>query len=119
MMMALLVVHVVICLALVGLVLIQQGQGADAGAAFGSGSSQTVFGSRGAGSFLTRLTGGLATALFLTSLVLAYLGAHASGPASVTDKLAPAPMSQPAVPATPAPAGEGTVPAPVPQAPAK
>jgi preprotein translocase subunit SecG len=119
MMMALLVVHVVICLALVGLVLIQQGQGADAGAAFGSGSSQTVFGSRGAGSFLTRLTGGLATALFLTSLVLAYLGAHASGPASVTDKLAPAPMSQPAVPATPAPAGEGPVPAPVPQAPAK
>ena len=46
-----------ICLALVGLVLIQQGQGAEAGAAFGSGSSQTVFGSRGAGSFLTRLTG--------------------------------------------------------------
>ncbi|WP_448508950.1 preprotein translocase subunit SecG [Immundisolibacter sp.] len=119
MMMVLLVVHVAICMVLVGLVLIQQGQGADAGAAFGSGSSQTVFGSRGAGSFLTRLTGGLATALFLTSLVLTYLGAHASGPASVTDKLAPAPMSQPAVPATPAPAGEGPVPAPVPQAPAE
>lgn len=112
MMIVLLVVHVVICLALVGLVLIQQGQGADAGAAFGSGSSQTVFGSRGAGSFLTRLTGGLATALFLTSLVLAYLGAHASGPVSVTDKLAPAPVSQPTMPAAPAPAGEGTVPAP-------
>ena len=119
MMMVLLVVHVVICLALVGLVLIQQGQGADAGAAFGSGSSQTVFGSRGAGSFLTRLTGWLATALFLTSLVLAYLGAHASGPASVTDKLAPAPVSQPAVPAAPAPAGEGTAPAQAPATPAK
>ncbi len=119
MMMVLLVVHVVICLALVGLVLIQQGQGADAGAAFGSGASQTVFGSRGAGSFLTRLTGGLATALFLTSLVLAYLGAHASGPASVTDKLAPAPASQPAVPAAPAPAGGDTAPAPAPATPGK
>lgn len=119
MMIVLLVVHVVICLALVGLVLIQQGQGADAGAAFGSGSSQTVFGSRGAGSFLTRLTGGLATALFLTSLVLAYLGAHASGPVSVTDKLAPAPVSQPAVPATPAPASGGTAPAQAPSTPAK
>ena len=95
MMMVLLVVHVVICLALVGLVLIQQGQGADAGAAFGSGSSGTVFGARGAASFLTRLTAGLATALFLTSLVLAYLGAHAGGPASITDKLPPAPASQP------------------------
>ncbi|ANX03316.1 preprotein translocase subunit SecG [Immundisolibacter cernigliae] len=119
MMIVLLVVHVVICLALVGLVLIQQGQGADAGAAFGSGSSQTVFGSRGAGSFLTRLTGGLATALFLTSLVLAYLGAHASGPVSVTDKLAPAPVSQPAVPAAPAPASGGTAPAQAPSTPAK
>lgn len=117
MMMVLLVVHVVICLALVGLVLIQQGQGADAGAAFGSGASQTVFGSRGAGSFLTRLTGGLATALFLTSLVLAYLGAHAGSPASVTDKLAPAPVSQPAAPVAPAPASGSTAPAPA--APAK
>ena len=103
MMMVLLVVHVVICLALVGLVLIQQGQGADAGAAFGSGSSGTVFGARGAASFLTRLTAGLATALFLTSLVLAYLGAHAGGPASITDKLPLAPASQP-TPASEAPA---------------
>lgn len=114
MMMLLLVVHVLICLALVGLVLIQQGQGADAGAAFGSGSSSTVFGSRGAGSFLTRLTGGLATALFLTSLVLAYLGSHAGGPGSVTDKLAPPPATQPA-PLAPAPTGEAPA---SPQAPA-
>jgi len=105
MMMVLLVLHVLICLALVGLVLIQQGQGADAGAAFGSGASSTVFGARGAGSFLTRLTGGLATALFLTSLILAYLGSHTGGPTSVTDKLAPAPATQPA-PAAPSPTGE-------------
>ena len=110
MMMVLLVLHVLICLALVGLVLIQQGQGADAGAAFGSGSSGTVFGARGAGSFLTRMTAGLATALFLTSLVLAYLGAHASGPASVTDKLPPppAPASEAPAPASEAPASSQT-----------
>ena len=113
MMMVLLVVHVLICLALVGLVLIQQGQGADAGAAFGSGSSATVFGSRGAGSFLTRLTGGLATALFLTSLVLAYLGAHAGGPTSVTDKISAPPATQSA-PVAPAPASEAPAPSQAP-----
>ncbi|MBL1432581.1 MAG: preprotein translocase subunit SecG, partial [Gammaproteobacteria bacterium] len=57
----LLLIHVVIAVALVGLVLLQHGKGADAGAAFGSGASQTVFGSQGSGSFLTRATGILAT----------------------------------------------------------
>lgn len=104
-MLILLVFHVIVCLVLVGLVLIQQGQGADAGAAFGSGASSTVFGSRGAGSFLTRLTAILATVLFINSLVLAYLGSQTGQPASVTDKLAPAPVNQPAVPA---PAGADT-----------
>ena len=58
------VVHVVIAVALVGLVLIQQGKGADAGAAFGGGASQTVFGSQGSGSFLTRMTTLLAVVFF-------------------------------------------------------
>ena len=65
------VVHVVIAVALVGLVLIQQGKGADAGAAFGGGASQTVFGSQGSGSFLTRLTTILAIVFFVTSFSLA------------------------------------------------
>ncbi|MBZ2169012.1 preprotein translocase subunit SecG [Marinobacter sp. F4216] len=65
------VVHVVIAIALVGLVLIQQGKGADAGAAFGGGASQTVFGSQGSGSFLTRLTTMLAIVFFVTSFSLA------------------------------------------------
>lgn len=65
------VVHVVIAVALVGLVLIQQGKGADAGAAFGGGASQTVFGSQGSGSFLTRLTTLLAVVFFVTSFSLA------------------------------------------------
>ena len=65
------VVHVVIAVALVGLVLIQQGKGADAGAAFGGGASQTVFGSQGTGSFLTRATTLLAIVFFVTSFSLA------------------------------------------------
>ncbi|MBQ0746794.1 MAG: preprotein translocase subunit SecG [Marinobacter sp.] len=65
------VVHVVIAVALVGLVLILQGKGADAGAAFGGGASQTVFGSQGSGSFLTRMTTLLAIVFFVTSFSLA------------------------------------------------
>jgi len=65
-------VHVIIAVLLIGLILVQHGKGADAGAAFGSGASSTVFGSQGSASFLTRLTAGLATAFFITTLVLAY-----------------------------------------------
>jgi preprotein translocase subunit SecG len=68
----LVVVHVLLAVGLIGLVLIQHGKGADAGAAFGSGASATVFGSQGSASFLSRATGGLATLFFLTSLSLAY-----------------------------------------------
>ena len=65
------VVHVIVAVAIVGLVLLQQGKGADAGAAFGSGASQTVFGSAGTGNFLTRSTSVAATIFFITSLTLA------------------------------------------------
>lgn len=65
--------HVFVAVLLVGLVLVQQGKGATAGAAFGSGASQTVFGSRGSGSFLFRITMGLAAVFFITSLTLNYL----------------------------------------------
>lgn len=68
-----LVVHILISIALIGLVLIQRGKGADMGAAFGSGASGTVFGSQGSGNFITRSTAILATGFFITSLVLAYL----------------------------------------------
>jgi len=64
------VLHVLTCVALVILVLMQQGKGADIGAAFGSGASNTVFGSPGASSFLFKLTAGLATIFFITSLAL-------------------------------------------------
>ena len=64
--------HVLIALAITGLILIQHGKGADMGAGFGSGASSTVFGSGGAGNFLTRLTTGIAISFFLTSFALAY-----------------------------------------------
>ncbi len=120
----LVVVQVLVAVGLIGLVLIQHGKGADAGAAFGSGSSGTVFGARGAANFLSRLTAGLAVVFFLSSLALAYwVGGRGSAPSSVVDSMpapaaaAPAapvvPESQPAAPAqTPeaAPAEQPKVP---------
>lgn len=74
---AILMIHVAIAIALVVLVLLQQGKGAEAGAAFGGGASQTVFGSRGSGNFLAKLTGVLAAVFFATSLALAYFASNA------------------------------------------
>ncbi|HYE37168.1 preprotein translocase subunit SecG [Methylocaldum sp.] len=70
---ALTIIHVVVALAVIGLVLLQQGRGADAGAGFGGGASNSLFGARGAASFLSRSTAVLATLFFVTSLSLAYL----------------------------------------------
>lgn len=72
----LLVVYVLLAFALIGLILIQHGKGADAGAAFGSGASGTVFGSAGSGSFLTKLTTWLAVVFFALCIGLAYLSAN-------------------------------------------
>ncbi|MCT7358027.1 MAG: preprotein translocase subunit SecG [Thalassobium sp.] len=65
-----LIVHIVLALGIIGFVMLQQGKGADAGASFGSGASQTVFGSSGSGNFLSRTTAILATLFFVTSLGL-------------------------------------------------
>ncbi len=73
------VVHVIVAVAIVGLVLLQQGKGADAGASFGSGSSQTVFGSSGSGNFLVRATTIGATLFFVTSLTLAVFAKDQAG----------------------------------------
>ncbi len=79
------VVHVLLTISLIGLVLIQRGKGADMGAAFGSGASNTMFGSQGAASFLTRTTGVIATLFFVTSLSLAYMGGQRTERVSVTE----------------------------------
>ncbi len=84
-----LIVHVLAAVGLVGLILIQQGKGADMGAAFGSGASSTVFGSQGSGSFITRSTAILATVFFLTSLTLAYFSGQGVSRKSVTEVVAP------------------------------
>ncbi|MEK6771872.1 MAG: preprotein translocase subunit SecG [Pseudomonadota bacterium] len=90
-----LVIDILAGVGVIGLVLLQQGKGADMGAAFGSGASASLFGSRGAANFLTRTTAVLATIFFLCNLALAYLATHGTGPKSVLDK---APITQPARP---------------------
>ena len=96
------IVHVIVAIAIVGLVLLQQGKGADAGAAFGSGSSNTVFGSAGSGNFLTRSTSIAATIFFITSLSLAIFARQNTGVGAVEGMpiVNPALLEQPAVPAT-------------------
>src|SRR6266498_1126605 len=123
-------VHVLVAAALVGLVLLQHGKGADMGAAFGSGSSGSLFGAAGSANFLSRTTAVLATVFFLSSLGLTYFGATRSGPIDVmkqgVTETAPAPAAkegkapdvpQGAAPATPAaPAKEtGSKPSDVPK----
>ena len=110
----LIVVHVVVCVALIMIVLLQTGKGADMGAAFGGGASQTLFGSTGASTFLSKATTVAAIVFMLTSLALAYVSSHRTADSIM--KQSPAPVEQPA-PAAPG----GTAPqessAPAPSAP--
>jgi preprotein translocase subunit SecG len=78
-----LLIHVAAAVAIIVLVLLQHGKGADMGASFGSGSAGSVFGSAGSANFLSRSTAGAAAVFFTTSLVLTYLAAHRSGPSGV------------------------------------
>ncbi len=109
--------HVMACLVLIVVVLLQRGKGADMGAVFGSGSSSTVFGSRGAGNFLTRLTTGSAIVFMVTSLVLSSFGASRQA-GSLFDESAnePAPAAESSPFAAPeqdgAPAQSGALSAP-------
>ena len=89
----LLVVHVMVAVSIVALGLMQQGKGADMGAAFGGGS-QTLFGARGSANFLSRITGLLAAVFFVTSLTLAYMYGQATQPQSVTDQVITTPAQE-------------------------
>ncbi len=120
------ILHISACIGLIAIVLLQHGKGADIGAAFGGGASNTVFGGRGAGNFLTKLTTGSVIVFMTTSLVLSYFG----GGASVSDELRDAstfeatlefepepPVSQfpeaaPIAPSSDAPQGFEAIPAP-------
>ena len=90
-----LIIHVIVAIAIVGLVLLQQGRGADAGAGLSGGGSNSVFGARGAASFLSRTTAILATTFFLTSLTLAYLAGNVD---NKSDDIMDTPVTTPAAP---------------------
>ena len=83
------VLQVLVAVALIGFILIQQGKGADAGAAFGSGSSGTVFGSQGSGGFMVKITSILATIFLANSLLLGYLASQSiqTAPESLMDRV--------------------------------
>ena len=91
--------HIMACLALVAIVLLQHGKGADIGAAFGSGASNTVFGARGAGNFLTKLTTGCVVLFMFTSIALGYF----SSPRGVTEIIGDQPIPEAAVAPEPVP----------------
>ena len=98
------VVHVLSAISVVVLVLIQHGKGADMGAAFGSGSSGSLFGASGSANFLSRMTGALAAVFFITSLGLTYLSSHKTECGGVMDKAIPVQSSKPSEPVPAAPA---------------
>jgi len=92
----LMTIHVLVALLLIGVVLIQRGQGADMGVSFGGGGAQTLFGSRGSGSFLGKLTGALAATFMLTSLTLAFFSQQHTGSVVERAVAEQAPLTQPA-----------------------
>ena len=83
----LLIIQILICIALVTIVLLQQGRGADAGASFGGGSSGSLFGARGPASFLSKVTAGLAALFFANSLALAYIAGQSIERRSVVERV--------------------------------
>ena len=92
--------HVMIGLAVIGLVLIQHGKGADMGAAFGGGASGSLFGASGSANFMSRTTGVLAAIFFLTSLSLSYMATNRTkAPVSVMDSVKT--QTEPAAPSAP------------------
>ncbi len=122
----LMIIHILSATCIIGLVLVQRGKGADAGAGFGAGASGTVFGARGATTALSRATAILATVFMVTSLTLAYMGTRSAAPAqSVLEQLAgedakevptvpPALAPAPQVPVVPVAPAQAPVPTPAP-----
>ena len=110
----LIVIHVIVALAIIGLVLLQHGKGADMGSGFGGGASGSLFGATGSANFLSRTTAVLATIFFLSSLALAYIATNKprEGGGTIMDRRTseqpaqPAPQPAPAQPSGSAPAGQ-------------
>jgi preprotein translocase subunit SecG len=99
-------IHVIVCVALIMIVLLQTGKGADMGAAFGGGSSQSLFGSTGASTFLSKATTVAAIVFMITSLALAYMSSNRTGKSIMTNTAAP--VSAPATSETKTDAAQNT-----------
>ena len=121
MVIAVTILHIIVCIGLILVVLLQTGKGAEIGAVFGGGSSSTIFGSSGAGNFLTKLTTGMAIIFMMTSLTLGYFAGRRPS-ATIFDNRSPAAQPdasmQPAAPSkeepgsTKSPGASGTSAAP-------
>jgi preprotein translocase subunit SecG len=121
MVIALTVLHVMMCFSIIGIVLLQAGKGADIGSAFGGAGSQAVFGSMGTPTLLGKITTGVALLFAITSFTLALLGGERASsvvrePAPVTAPAAPAP-STPSAPSAPSATPPQSAPNPVPTPP--
>ena len=101
----LVVFHLFLAMGLIGLVLMQHGKGADAGAAFGAGASGSVFGASGAANFLSRATAVIATLFFVTSLTLAWYAMQVTDQPGLMEEEASLPVAPPAL-AVPIPTGQ-------------
>jgi len=130
----LVILHIIVSIALIAIVLLQSGKGAEMGASFGAGGSQSVFGAGGGSTFMSKMTTGAAIIFMLTSLTLAYLSGKSGSSSIMSSKAAtkaapqkqatppqlPAPGQPATAPAAPAqPAQQKAVPAPAPEAPKK
>ena len=104
----LVIIHVLVCVALIMIVLLQTGKGADMGAAFGGGGSQTLFGSTGASTFLSKLTAAAAIIFMLTSFALAYRSSHRTGTSVMKGTKPPIEAEAPAASDTGLPAAPGS-----------
>lgn len=103
----LLTIHILVCVSLIGIVLLQGGKGAEVGAAFGAGASNTIFGASGGQSFIGKMTAGAAVIFMLTSLALAIFwgqpGSSSVMPEQVAPSSAPASIPSQSIPPAPAP----------------
>ncbi|HKL26613.1 MAG TPA: preprotein translocase subunit SecG [Desulfuromonadales bacterium] len=118
----LLILHILVCLSLIGIVLLQGGKGAEIGATFGAGASQTIFGASGGQSFVAKMTTGAAVIFMLTSLSLAMFWGQPGSESVMPSQVVPPQAQQQAAPTAPpmdadpaAPAGDQPAPAEKPE----
>jgi preprotein translocase subunit SecG len=111
----LVILHIIVSIALIGVVLLQSGKGAEMGASFGAGGSQSVFGAGGGSTFMSKLTTGAAIIFMLTSLTLAYLSGQSGSSSIMSSGAVPKPAPQKQMPPMQQPVQGQSAPAPAAQ----